>query len=193
MKLIMKYKTLREMLESINMWKSDYQLALPQTIEQLPQIILKFFKDANLDYTLYYDSKVNKLWNEYIVPNNYRQKIVGYLNEDELEELYQMWISDLSTIITDTYTKYSKLIDYYQNNIDKLMDPLMSITELNDTPQEILDIDDTESYVSTRQTTKTESQDRINRLNQLRYKLIDVYNEWSREFNKLFIVGAYYD
>ena len=74
---------------------------------------------------------------------------------------------------------------------DNLLKTIDSTVEFNDTPQDVYE--DTVNYVTTVQTNKTEGDSLINRLTQLRYKLIDVYNEWLKEFKPLFIVGAYYD
>lgn len=188
---MVKYKTLKEMLESINRWNNNYLLSLDQTQEELPQVINMFFPDTNLDATIYWDIEVNKFWDKYFVGNNYRQKIIAYVYEDEVQEYYKEWIVNFCNILNNTYTKYTKLIKYYNDNIDNLLKTIDSTVEFNDTPQDVYQ--DTVNYVTTVQTNKTEGDSLINRLTQLRYKLIDVYNEWLKEFKPLFIVGAYYD
>lgn len=122
---------------------------------------------------------------------NYRQKVISYCYDDEIKEFYKEWIVDFCDILNRTYLKYSKLIRYYSENIDNLLKTIDSTIEFNDTPQDLYE--DTINYKTSVQTNKTEGDSLINRLNQLRYKLIDVYNEWLKEFNSLFIVSAYYD
>lgn len=188
---IVKYKTLMEMLESINRWNNNYLLGLDQTQFELPQVINMFFPDTNLDSSIYYDTDVNKLWNKYIVGNNYKQKVIAYIYDDEVEEYYKEWIVNFCNILNNTYIKYTKLIKYYTDNIDNLMKTIDSTIEFNDTPQDVYE--DTVDYRTTVQTNKTEGDSLINRLNQLRYKLTDIYTEWLKEFKPLFIISAYYD
>lgn len=52
MKMV-KYKTLKDLLVSINRWNENYLLSLDQAQFELPQVINMFFPNANLDATIY--------------------------------------------------------------------------------------------------------------------------------------------
>lgn len=136
-----------------------------------------------------------KLWQEYIWPTVYSLSIYyqdgAELDEDELLKAVENKVGQIYFWFKSTYENRKVLIDFYSAAESSLMDNIKStsLSKYNDTPQDGGNFDtDDHTTNSTRIETSTAGDTPINRLDEIRKKLRNIYEDWYREFVKLFII-----
>lgn len=182
--------TLKEDLVRLNMWDNNFALGLPHPNNKFIEYLSKYELIVE-DGTFLANDKIAKLFESYLVPKfgNW----IAYETDNNYLKDGTYFVTKISCILVSTFNKYSKIIDYYEANYDKLLVKLSTTTTINDVPQ-IPDEDFTgNDYVSTIQKTETDSDSLINQLNNIRYKLVDIYNDWAAQFKNLFRVEGIFD
>lgn len=137
-----------------------------------------------------------KLWQEYIWPNLLNTSIFyndgKELDDETLLEAVENKIAQVYFWFKASYGNYSKLIALYTSEESNLMDTIKStsLSKYNDTPQDGGDYSETDNHVSnaTKVESETQGDTVINRLDEIRKKIRNFYNDWYKEFEKLFMI-----
>lgn len=166
---------------------------------------------GNTDLTL----KLIELYYNYILPK-YGDTYVWLIEDDgNYEKEFKSLLNSITAFVNSTSIKYSKLIDVYNSNKDKLMDKLQSVTSQsssssnsninvnlqNDVPgtenlneysfdesHTSMAYKDTNSGSSSGSSSVNYSTDTLyimDKLQNVKDKLVDIYNVWSDEFHKI--------
>ena len=117
---------------------------------------------------------------------------------EEQNEVYARWWKfDFIPLFVNTWDKYTKLINLYEakknNLLDQVKSSSRSVNTFNDTPQSSADSDlwTDMDHISTsgknQQEGATDSTTPIERLDEIRRKLEDIYSEWINELGRCFI------
>ena len=145
---------------------------------------------ANVSFTQQDTTETSKLFQVYIFPKYYKE----FIYRDEAEEFDPAVAVDVNgaiyTWLMATKDNYSYLIETYENERENLLNQLKTTTRttMSDTPQEIGLWEDDE-YISTRSgvTTSTDAGTLISRLDEIRRKITNIYEEWANEFREFII------
>lgn len=131
---------------------------------------------------------VNKMFGYYLYPR-FAVSNINYIDDDEtvnwdeFEGLFGSWL-------IESTERYSKLIKFYDDAANKLMDKIGSTTRTlyNDTPQAGGDFT-TDPYVTNATQTETNSDvaTPIDRLDEIRVKLHNLYHDWATEFRRFIV------
>lgn len=166
---------------------------------------------GNTDLTL----KLIELFYNYILPK-YGDTYVWLIEDnDNYDKEFKSLLNSITAFVNSTSIKYSKLIDVYNSNKDKLMDKLQSVTSQsssssssntninlqNDVPgtenlneysfdesHTSMAYKDTNSGSSSGSSSINYSTDTLyimDKLQNVKDKLVDIYNVWSDEFHKI--------
>ena len=135
----------------------------------------------------------NNCFRNYIWPRFY-QEVVIYTdldkNEDFVEKFAETKVGQIMSWWQSSTEKYSLLIQNLENNKNKLLDDVKSVStsRFNDTPQNSGDFSD-DQHTST--VTKTENSSNVGtmmqRLNEIEDNIKQLYIDWSNEFRKFII------
>lgn len=124
----------------------------------------------------------------------YKNKFIGYVyDEADEEQLYKEWWRKFLFVLNTSYDKYSKLIELNESIKNNLLDAITSVSEskFNDTPQNIQQSydwsDDDHLTNVSRTSTSADVTSKIARLDEVNRLLKDFYDEWAKEFERLFI------
>lgn len=101
------------------------------------------------------------------------------------------FIDKIVIIYNETKDRYLQLLKYYDDANNKLMDKMEteSVQRYNDTPQNGGYFDDDGHTTSiTTNTSKSDLTPIIDRLTDIRNKMVDIKKEWADEFKGLFII-----
>lgn len=122
----------------------------------------------------------------------------GSTEEADKKKVYSdFWRNRLIPVLVNTYNKYGKLIELYQAKASSLADRVKSASAtrstFNDTPQERTESDEWAN--PTHETTLTKSKQEnetdfatpMERLDEIRRKLEDIYSLWIHELGEIFI------
>ena len=156
-----------------------------------------FLPNAPLYKTVGGDTVLKDYLNDLLeqVYSRYRKHYIYWCKKDELEEGDYFEISlKLANIIINTYDRYAPLYKNYKDRENSLMSMIQSETNANirynDTPQNGGDFTDdshTSNFTGSHTTNTTEGDTPINRLNEIKDKLVSILFEWSEEFDKIFL------
>lgn len=100
-----------------------------------------------------------------------------------------VWDRIISWLVL-TYHERSTLIGVYEANLSRLMDKVETLNRRydNDTPQNRdPDLDDHTSYYS-KNVNQTDMTTTIDRIKEIKDKIFDIYQEWSDEFAREFVI-----
>ena len=151
------------------------------------------------------DPKVFRLLNEYIWPEFYEEvvevetiEVPDWANVEDQD----IQLSDETKLRTSgkfyvwlnqTYPKYKKLLDLYEDQENNLLKQLESSSKtlFNDTPQAGGDFT-TDPYVTnaTQVNTSTDTATPIARLKEVQDNIVNYYKKWADEFEKFIIYSA---
>jgi len=166
---------------------------------------------GNNDLTL----KLIELWFNYILPKYGDTYVWLVESNGNHDKEFKSLLRSVTAFVNSTSTKYSKLIDIYNSQANNLMDQIHSVTSQSssssnsntnvslqndvpgtenldgynfDTSHTSLASKDTNSGSSSGSNTIASSTDTlyaIDKLNNVKQKLTDIYDEWSDEFHKI--------
>lgn len=116
---------------------------------------------------------------------------------DATAEIKKLQVNMIS-IITQTYDRYSKLLQLYSSEASKLLDGIQTTTQgvgqFNDTPQNIqTSVDDYtgDSHITniskSSAVATSDADTKINRLDEIQRKFRNLLKDWSDEFEQIFI------
>lgn len=101
-------------------------------------------------------------------------------------------INKIKHWVDESKNRYEKLINLYEDNANKLMDKVETIssTQFNDTPQTTVDGLDGDNYATTYTKNKSASDlaTVMSRLDEIRRAWRSMYEEWSNEFGSTFVI-----
>lgn len=139
-----------------------------------------------------------RLWPTYAAA--YIGSIESRNNQTESEQAVAVYTefykNELAPLLINTWRKYAYLVQLYEEKIDTLADRVKSAsatrTNFNDTPQEsTTDVWDDPTHETTLTKSLQETESDLNtpmeRLNEIRNKIEDIYAAWVYEFDKIFI------
>lgn len=131
------------------------------------------------------DGKVDTLVMQYILPRFLDEYVVCVKDDEALDDKIKKFARHFCNIIKSTFSEYSQLISFYDNNRANLLDKLSNTTttRFNDTPENGGEFE-ADSYTSnfTKITTESDPGSLISRLDEVRRKLVDIYDKWCNEF-----------
>lgn len=131
----------------------------------------------------YIDIDYDFIWQTPDTPSS--EAVIDYLASPEsvLGKIYVWW--------QNTLNYYPDLIKLYSDNKTNLMNQINSnvINKFNDTPQNVNDSFASDDYVTniTQISTGTDGDSMINRLNDIRNKIENLYNTWCNGFERFII------
>lgn len=135
------------------------------------------------------------LFHDYIWPSLYDESIMytdgAELTGADLVKAAKKLGGHLYTWFISSRTTYIPIIRFYNGKINDLMAEVKStsLSKYNDTPQDGGDfVTDAHVTTATQTETSTEGDTPINRLDEIRKKLRDIYFEWYRNFQKTFVI-----
>lgn len=142
-----------------------------------------FFKD-------YINDLVNMVYDRFST-----HYIVSSIDDEVVtSELKKQAVFKIIRIIVNTYPKYSQLMKYYGDLEDNLMKQIGSTTKatgrFNDTPQNGGDFSDdehTSNITISESEVGVDGDTPIERLTEIKGKLVSIMYDWSNEFDKIFI------
>ena len=145
---------------------------------------------ANVPITEQDTTETSKLFQVYIFPKYYKEFIYRHESE-EFDPAVAVDVNGaIYTWLMATKDNYSYLIKTYENERENLLNQLKTTTRstASDTPQEIGEWEDDE-YISSRSgtTTSTDAGTLISRLDEIRRKITNIYEEWANEFREFII------
>ena len=147
-------------------------------------------RTAGIPFVQQDTTHTSKLFQVYVFPKYYKE----FIYRDEAEEFDSEVAIDVNgaiyTWLMATKDNYSYLIETYENERDNLLNQLKTTTQTtaSDTPQELGSWEDDE-YVSSRSgtTTSTDAGTLISRIDEIRRKITNIYEEWANEFREFII------
>jgi len=164
---------------------NEYNVSFPNNIREIQGQDIRLVDDVERLFDYVYA----RYWKHY----------VGYTKEDEDLNLYtneniREFFYKLLNIASFTYDKYKDLLGYWANLKTKLMSGIKQTTtgqiRFNDTPQDISAVSD-DKFASniTKSTQEAESSANtpVERLKEINDKIVNIYLEWTNEFDKIFI------
>ena len=209
------YKTLEYNLTvpaDLSSFKGWYSLLVPYEIRnasgQLSQdklFPLPLFKsDGSADVEnmeIFREIVFRRLW------PTYKDAFIGsvLLPSGEAENLelrkvyFEFWTSSLIPLLINTWNKYAQLIKIYKEKEGDLLDRVKSsshsLNTFNDTPQSAADsdlwddMDHTTTSAKNAQEGDSDFATPMERLDEIRRKLEDIYSDWTLELGRAFIRG----
>lgn len=176
---------------------SDWAIDLVPELNEYIGLLFEYF-DTNYWYR---NNTGGKLW-EYIWTKN-RDHIAFITskewNNTNMEEAKPFWI-DFYKIWKSTKGYYETIINLMEQNQDKLLAQLSSVTEsenqFNDLPDQSGDystINYATNLTKTKIKTSSDAGTVLERLEEVRRRYNDYYEKWAREFDKLFISPLNFD
>lgn len=156
-------------------------------------------------------TKVKTLFEEYILPKYWSKfyviDIVGKCNEEpsysELLDAMNKRADEFISILNQTFPRYARILEIYDEQSQYLMNAVKQERELlhkyNDTPQTtgISDPFDSDSHLTDAskdvEKLSNDLMTKMARLDEIERLWKNVFVEWSREFDRLFITKGEYD
>ncbi|MCQ2088152.1 MAG: hypothetical protein MJZ37_08855 [Bacilli bacterium] len=164
------------------MWGSQY------TDDQYTNSL---FSDVQLSYGddfIMYIDVYHPMWEPVEKPTV--QQILSDYPQYKKEFVKQ--INKIKHWLDESKYRYEKLINLYEDNANKLMDKVETIssTQFNDTPQTTVDGLDGDNYATTYTKNKSASDlsTVMSRLDEIRRAWRSMYEEWSNEFGSTFVI-----
>lgn len=132
--------------------------------------------------------------NEYVFDLSFNEDIYGInpsqaWDSDKLNEWIDKaheFIFRLLSIMTETYERYSTLLDFYSAKKSQLLDKVESLTRFNDTPQDSGEFSDDE-HTTHITSSKNDYDTLMARIDEVDRKYRNLLKDWSNEFECLFI------
>lgn len=149
------------------------------------------FEDVQLSYGddfIMYIDVYHPMWEPVEKPTV--QQILSDYPQYKKEFVKQ--INKIKHWVDESKYRYKKLINLYEDNANKLMDKVETIssTQFNDTPQTTVDGLDGDNYATTYTKNKSASDlaTVMSRLDEIRRAWRSMYEEWSNEFGSTFVI-----
>lgn len=195
------YYTLEDLvIGQIGAWVYQFDIGVPFKLYDIEDAVLYLHKTFYPDYTPSSTEAITKTISNNLFCTNlapqYKHMFIGYAYDDSEESRERVcadfWRKFLFVLNT-SYDKYAKLIELNESIKDNLMDSIHSSTEnkFNDTPQNVQGEYDwsTDDHLTNvqRASVDTDGATKIARLDEVQKLLKDFYDEWAKEFERLFI------
>ena len=157
---------------------------------------------AGFNYDDYWKTGIGyKLWSK--IYYKYRDHVC-LITEKEWDinqkDLTRQFWKDFYTIFDGTHAYYEKLISLFESKENNLLNTVSSSVEneikFNDTPQNAGDFDTdnhTTNVSKSKTTSQTDAGTVMERLDEIRRRYTDLYNDWADRFDRLFICSLNYD
>lgn len=137
------------------------------------------------------DTRVDTLLTQYILPRYLDEYAVIVKNDEIKADKIKIWSRQFCNKLQCSFDEHKTLIDYYEGQKTHLLDTLSSstTTRFNDTPQNGGDFT-ADSYTTnfTKTTVESDPGTVIQRLDEVKRKLTDIYEKWTDEFKPLFLM-----
>lgn len=175
-------------------FKNEYAIGENPDLTEFGGIVPKFLSD-------YWKTGIgSKLWAK--IWNKNREHIAVILPEktkDFSTSSKPFW-RDFYAIFDETHLYYEKVISIFEQKENDLLKQIESSAEnevkFNDTPQNGGDFatDDHLTNISkTKTTSKVDGATAMERIDEIRRRFTDLYNDWANRFDRLFISSLNYD
>lgn len=178
--------------------KTIYQFYLGEIIDST--LVNALTKYKLVPYLLFQldDSKVTTLMNSYIKLNNASEIVVESENSanDETNADIISFMERFCKWLNDTYPYYSKMLDFYEQNLSSLMSQVSDgrtlKTGVSDMPQTAtFDAAPTSDALSgltnVEETRVSDYGTKMSRLREIKDHLASLYQDWSKDFIKTFV------
>lgn len=211
-------KTARSIVKQLDSLHATYEYGgadrtglLFYTYQQMSDSAVAFVPSSSAEFMEITKSQiVRNLLADYILPRFWDDAVAyeddgnirsfpsaEYIN-GELAFPVAQCVSDSAAVVWDrfiawlirSYHEKSTLLGIYEANLSKLMDKVETLNRRydNDTPQnEDPDLDEHTSYYS-RNVNQTDMTTTIDRIKEIKDKIFDIYQEWSDEFAREFVI-----
>lgn len=211
-------KTARSILKQLSYLHATHEYGgadrtglLFYTYQQISDSAAAFIPTSTAEYMEITKSEiVRNLLADYILPR-FWDDAVAYESDENIRDFpsaryvngelafpVAQCVSDAAAVVWDrlmawlirTYHERSTLLGIYESNLSKLMDKVETLNRRydNDTPQSAdPDLDDHTSYYS-KNVNQTDMTTTIDRIKEIKDKIFDIYQEWSDEFAREFVI-----
>lgn len=117
-----------------------------------------------------------------------KPSITEVLLDDGMKYQMMQFVKKVKGWLDDSQFRYEKLISLYTNQQNNLLNKLESTVQFNDTPQTTSTGLDDDDYATTYTKSSTDVTTIMSRLQEVRSYWSSLYNEWSNEFSKKFVL-----